>query len=167
MRPVLLAALLVAIVVLSLASCWAIAIGPLRDPEDAFADFLDSSGRGEDQLTDPLVLSGRRVAPRVAAAIREPAMPQRRYAIAFLGCRHYRPVLPTLRQILATSSEPDYFRGDALEAIWLVAPGEGLVLAKQYSKDPTYLGKAAGEILAGRREPYCRTWWQAFTGQHD
>jgi hypothetical protein len=146
---------------------WAAAVGPLRSPDAAFADFLASEGRAEDQLTDPLVLSGRRVAPRVLAEVKDPDLKHRRYAIGFLGCLRYAPAVEVFRSILANPEEKDYFRGDALEAIWLTAPQEGIALAKQHSSATGHLGDVARNVVSGTREPYCRSWWQAFRGTHD
>lgn len=145
---------------------WLRAQGPLRNPHAAFADFERATNRAEDQLTDPLVLNGRRVAPLVLDAIADPEMHLRRYAIGFLGCSRYEPSLPALRRILGDGAEKSYFRADALEAIYLIDLEEGLASARRHTSDSALLGETARWIDEGSWEENCRTWWQAFTGRH-
>jgi hypothetical protein len=146
---------------------WASFEGPLRDPEAAFEDFTSASFRAEIQLTDPLILAGPRVRPRVHEAIKDRNFRLRRYAIAYLGCAGYAAALPTFEQILADPSERDYFRADSLEAIWLIAPGRGRVLAQSHANSPDFLGRAASALIYGDRVSECRTWFEAFTGFKD
>ena len=54
----------------------------------------------EETLTDPLIVAGDRVAPLVISEIRKTSMPNRRYAIAFLGKGRYHEALPTLLRIV-------------------------------------------------------------------
>ena len=56
-------------IVLALGLWWAVAEGPLRNPEDALRDFYEARKRAEDQLIDPLILNGCRVVPLVIAAV--------------------------------------------------------------------------------------------------
>ena len=96
---------------------WSISVGPLRNPEIALRDFYDGKDRAEDQLMDPLILNGRRVAPLVISAIPDKNMPKRRYAISFLANGKYEEALPVLNNIAFDITEKDYIRQDALVAI--------------------------------------------------
>ena len=64
---------------------WAVAEGPLRNPDEALKDFYDAGDRAEDQLMDPLILTGRSVVPLVLKELPNKDMRPRRYAIGFLG----------------------------------------------------------------------------------
>lgn len=77
-----------------------------------------SLGIAEDMLADSLIISGERVAPRLVKEIANPSMPCRRYAIGFLGNIKFNPAIGRLQEILSDSSEQDYFRADALIAIF-------------------------------------------------
>ena len=146
---------------------WCVAVGPLRDPEAALADFHTARNRAEDQLTDPLVLAGPGVRPLVLAAIRDPESPRRRYAIGFLGCAGYERAASALREIIADGEEKNYYRADALVALWQLDPTEGLHLAKVYARQSDFLGETARRIVAGRPLIYCRSWLDAWLGRHD
>jgi hypothetical protein len=111
---------------------WAFAQDPFRNPKDALQDFLTAHNRAEDQLMDPLILCGRRVAPLVIAEIQNKDMHRRRYAIGFLGNGHYSEALPVLEKILSDGSEIFYFRADALIAIFQIAPNRARELAPKY-----------------------------------
>ena len=147
---------------------WMVVEGPLRDPEDAFRDFLDHGERAEDQLQDPLILNGRRVVPLVIAAIGNRDMELRRYAIAFLGNGQYPEALPTLERILQNGSELDYVRADAFQSVFQIAPQRALELAPQHAKRMGSLGSVARRTLAGGSPvDATRSWWQAFRRAHD
>jgi len=160
----------VAIIVCSVAvvAClvWARAEGPLRSPEAAFEDFTKAKDRAEDQLTDPLVLAGPRVRPLVHAAVKDRAFQRRRYAIGYLGCAKYAAATPTFRAILTDESEKDYFRADALEALWLIGHADALRLADGYSGRADSLGQVARGLLAGTWPQSCRSWRDAFLHTH-
>lgn len=146
---------------------WARAIGPLRSPQDAFADFAAATLRAEDQLTDPLVLAGPRVRPLVLESLKDRSFSLRRYAIAYLGCAGYRPALPRLRLLLDDETEADYLRADALEAIGAMDLSEGLLLARTYEARADFLGEAASSLRGGSWTPRCRSWADAFLGVHE
>jgi hypothetical protein len=147
---------------------WAAAEGPLRSPESALRDFYEVRDRGEDQLMDPLILNGGRVLPLVVSALPNKSMRLRRYAIGFLGNGHYRNALPALEKILADQSEIDYFRADALEAIFRIAPERAQVLAPAHVKGEELLGQVARTIVA-RESPvrWTRSYWQALWHRHE
>ena len=161
------AALLLGIT-LALGLSWAVAEGPLRDPEDALRDFYEARDRAEDQLMDPLIRNGRRVVPLVIAAVPHRQMRLRRYAIRFLGNGRYREALPVLEQVLSDDSELFYFRADALEGIFRISPERARELAPRYSGSEGLLGRVAGDIVAGRSlASRTRSYWQAVLHAHE
>lgn len=155
-------------IVLALILWWAVAEGPLRDPDDALRDFYDARERAEDQLVDPLILNGRRVVPLVIAEVPNKQMRLRRYAIGFLGNGQYRDALPVLEQVLVDESEIYYFRADALEAIFRISAERARELAPRHVNGEDLLGRAAQEIVAGRSPVrWSRSYWQAFLHVHE
>lgn len=143
---------------------WAVAHGPLRDPEETLQDFYASAGRSEAQLTDPLLLNARRVEPLVVDAVADPGMKNRRAALQFLACEHSLSALQTFREILADGDEPDHLRGEALQGLWLVRPAEGREIASGLVEDQSFVGVVARGILSGTWDPVCREWWDAVRG---
>lgn len=159
--------LLAALAAILIASgLWLFLEGPLRDPADAMGDFLGDHGRFEDQLTDPLVLAGPRVRPLVLSAVADREMKLRRYALFYLGCAGYSPARETLRRILSDETELDYFRADALEALWRVDLVEGNDLAQAYQSRGDFLGEKAKQLIAGGPLADCRSWWSALIHSH-
>ncbi len=151
-----------------LGGLWAFLQGPFRDPADAMRDFLDGRGRFEDQLTDPLVLAGPRVRPLVLSAIADREMKHRRYALSYLGCAGYAPAREPLRRILSDETERDYFRADALEALWRLDQTEGNALALACRSREDLLGQMAERLIdAGRPWAECRSWFAALTRRHE
>lgn len=146
---------------------WAFDEGPFRNPQDALQDFLNARDRAEDQLMDPLILAGQRVVPLVIAEIQKKDMPQRRYAIGFLGNGHYSEALPVLEKILSDDSELFYFKADALEAIYQIEPNRALELARKYTAGQELLGRVARDIVAGHNPVhYKRSYWEALLSVH-
>jgi hypothetical protein len=88
---------------------WGWSEGPLRNPQEALADFYEARDRAEDQLMDPLILNGRRVVPYITRDIQNKDMKLRRYAIGFLGNGRYSEAVPILEKILSDESEIYYF----------------------------------------------------------
>ncbi len=155
-------------VLVGLCIWWAIAKGPLRDPEKALHDFYAADGRAEDQLMDPLILNGRRVVPLVIAALPNRDMHLRRYAIGFLGVGRHQDALPSLERILSDESELAYFRADALEAIYQIEPERARALAHIYMNDQSFLGEIARVISEGKNPTYrTRSYWQALWSIHE
>jgi len=136
-------------------------------PEAALARFVTygpSPGRivAECHLTDPLILSGRRVVPLVLEAIEDRAFPRRRYAIGFLGNGGYPEAVPGLRRILEDDAEDELFRGDALDALDEIDRELAARLARDYVGRDDSLGRVARDVANGtpRRGPR-RTWFDA------
>lgn len=147
---------------------WARSEGPLRNPQEALADFYEARDRAEDQLIDPLILNGRRVVPYVLRDIQNKDMKLRRYAIGFLGNGRYSEALPILEKILADESEIYYFRSDALEAIYQISPQRARELSPKFINGPQLLGGVARDIVEGRNPiHWMRTYKQAFFHVHE
>jgi hypothetical protein len=156
-----------AIALLGIALTWARAAGPLRNPDDALADFYEAHERAEDQLMDPLILAGSDVVPLVVEAVANREMQRRRYAIAFLGIARRAEAVPVLTQILRDESETYYFRSDALEALHRIDPSLAATIAPPYSEREDLLGQVASAIVSGSYTPgYDRSWWEAFRSVH-
>jgi hypothetical protein len=123
---------------------------------------------GEDQLADPLILTGTRAVPLVVAGVRDRQLRYRRYALAYLGWARDERALPVLRAILEDSSEQDYFRADGLEAIACIRITSGDSLAARFARDTGVVGRSASQVFDG---PFCppgdRTFWDALVGRHD
>ncbi len=161
-------AIVAVVIVAGLGIWWAFAEGPFRDPEDALRDFYEARERAEDQLMDPLILNGRRVVPLVISAVTNKDMRLRRYAIGFLGNGRYRSALPVLEKVLADESEIYYFRADALEAIYQIAPERAQSLAPGHVDGEDLLGQVARTIVAGESPVYrTRSYWQALWHVHE
>ena len=147
---------------------WAVVQGPLRDPQAALDDFYAGRDRAEDQLIDPLVLNGRRVVPLVMSAVTDRNMPNRRYAIGFLGSGRYREAVPVLERILADDAEIHYFRADALEALSQIDAPRARQLAAAHRSRADYLGESARAVVAGARGlGVDRSFLQALLHAHD
>jgi hypothetical protein len=139
-----------------------------RTAEDAMTAFYAQKNDGvtEDQLTDPLVLAGDQVVPVVVREVARADMPLRRYAITFLGNAQSAEAVPVLRRIVEDSTELDLFRGDALEALWMIRVSGREELARSFAGRDDFLGQTAGRLLAGYK-PQRRTYWQALRHRHE
>jgi|SRR5262245_13313908 len=147
---------------------WAVAEGPLRNPDEALKDFYEARDRAEDQLMDPLILTGRRVVPLVLKELPNKDMRLRRYAIGFLGNGRYSEALPMLESVLNDESEIYYFRADALRAIFQISQARAKELAPKFVNGQDLLGEVAGEIVAGKNPiNFERSYWDAFWHVHD
>jgi hypothetical protein len=147
---------------------WAVAEGPLRNPSDALEDFYEGKDRAEDQLMDPLILTGRGVVPLLLNELPNKDMRNRRYAIGFLGNGRYSEALPRLEVILNDESEIYYFWSDALEAICQISQARAKELAPNFIHGQESLGKVAREIVAGKNPIHFeRSYWDAFWRVHD
>lgn len=152
--------LLLAIAVLVLVMPFIIARGVFRSPAAALEEFHSQRDVAEDQLADPLIVTGCRSAQVVAREIANPAMQYRRYAIGYLGNRRCRAAMPALTSILANPREEEYFRADALEAITRIDPRQGLRLGPLYSGVRNVLQQNGSIGLD-------RSYWQALRGVHE
>lgn len=95
-------------------------------------------------------------------------MPCRRYAIGFLGNIKFSPAIDRLQEILSENSKQDYFRGDALIAIFHIDIKKGHDLAIQFKEDTSFLGEAANDIINSRSWVSDeRSYWKAVLRTHD
>jgi hypothetical protein len=122
-------------------------LSPYHSPEAALAAFYGGEPRPECMQSEPLRREGRRVVPLLISELPNKGMPRRRYAIGFLGEGRYEEALPALERILGDVTEIDYFRADALLAIYEMAPIRGRELAR-YVQDPVGLLKRVVEAIA-------------------
>ncbi|MNZ58466.1 hypothetical protein D3C78_764750 [compost metagenome] len=100
-----------------------------------FYDFGDH----EPELDDPLIRRGKSIIPAICQAVAHPDMKYRRYALSALGYIKDPRAIPCLERILKDREEIDYFRGDALQAIYLIDPPMGRNYADQFKSDNSYL----------------------------
>jgi hypothetical protein len=101
----------------------------------------------EPELDDPLIEAGKRMTSAICEAVIHPDMKRRRYAIGALGFIGDRRALPTLETILRNAKEKDYFRGDALKAIYQIDDKLGTTYARKFMKRNDYLNLIADAIL--------------------
>ena len=146
--------LLFAIAMLVLLVPFIIATGVLRSPDGALEEFYAQRDAAEDQLADPLIVTGCRSANVVAREIANPGMRYRRYAIGFLGNRRCRAAELSLVKIVENPREEAFFRADALEAITRMNPQRGRRLAAVYAFDDQSISLD-------------RSYWQALRGAHE
>ena len=116
-------------------------------PESAMSEFYSNPGP-EDTLMDPLIVAGPDVYPLVIEAVKESDMPNRRYAIGFLGNEEISAAIPTLLAIIEDETELPYFRGDALEAVYKIDEKLARQLAERYQVATDMLGRSAEDVLA-------------------
>lgn len=136
-------------------------------PEEALKRFYESDGP-EDTLMDPLILAGDSVVPLVLKEVKNKSMPRRRYAIGFLGNGSYKEALPNLEGILQDPLEEDYFRGDALQSIYMIDESRGKGLAQKYEDHQNYLGEIARRVTAeDSKLKKRRTYSDAVLGKHE
>ncbi|WP_375185101.1 hypothetical protein [Pseudoalteromonas sp.] len=154
-------------ILIGLSLWWSRVEGPLRDPEEALKDFYETQYRAESQLQDPLILNGSNVLPLVLRDLPDKNMPRRRYAIGYIGNGRYEEAIPALKKILHDNSELNYFRADALEAIYQIDMSLSRNLAANFTNEPELLGRVAKKIVSGESPIYSeRTFWDAFMGIH-
>ena len=142
--------------------------GVFRSPQAALAAFVAPRPRtAEDQLGDPLILTGRRAVPLVSAAIADRSFPNRRYAIGYLGGTGDPRAIPALERLVTDSLETDYIRADALESLACISSAKADSLAIPLLKASRTLSNAASQVFDG---PFCslskRTFWDALLARH-
>lgn len=98
------------------------------------ADLTDT----ESAHISHMVGSGKKMVPYLCEAVKDKKMYLRRYAIGALGYLKDKTAIPVLKQIFENTKELDYFRGDALEAIYVIDQNTGRDIAvKVLSRKPT------------------------------
>lgn len=103
-------------------------------------------GDHEPELPAPLVSAGKAIVPSVCEAVSHPDMRMRRYAISALGSLRDKRAISTLVAIVNNVQELDYFRGDALEAIYKIDRKLGVSISNQYSNETNYLKHSVATI---------------------
>lgn len=100
--------------------------GPYRH---VWLRFYDAGSEGA--IAPALVAGGRRMVPHICRAVRDSRMYCRRYALLALGHLKDRRSLLTLETIYSDTDEDSLFRGDALEAIFVIDQKLGRFYAKR------------------------------------
>lgn len=104
----------------------------------------------EPDIPFPLEKASKEMTLAICEAVKHPDMKYRRYAIAALGKRKDKRAIPVLESILKNDKEIDYFRGDALGAIYDIDRKLGKQYAKAYGDKNSYLRIIADTILKPR-----------------
>lgn len=134
---------------------WLFVQSPYPTAETALQAFYGGEPRPECMQADPLRWHGSRVVPLVIRDLPNKAIPKRRYAIGFLGEGRYTEALPVLESIVFDESEKFYFRIDALQAIYEIAPSHAqrlasrIVLTPQVEDRYGHLEKVVKSVLSG------------------
>ena len=121
--------------------------------KDVLADFYrpgSETGRREEMLTNPLKAHADTVKMLVIEKIPDKRMPNRRYAIFFLGDCRIQEAIPALQAILNDKTENAGIRGDALRSIFFIDRDMGLALAEVYNAGNDLLQYSAKTILSGQ-----------------
>lgn len=121
--------------------------GNAKSQEVWRAFYLEN--RHESAIDDPLITQGSGMVQDICAAIRHRDMKQRRYAIGALGYIGDQAALSTLESILGNEAELDYFRADALKAIYQINLNAGRREAKKYRARSDTLGQYAKAVVSG------------------
>lgn len=127
--------------IIGLSGCFLVA----GTPEAAFHDFQTNEHK-ESYMVLPLCIAGEKVVPLVINRIKDKDLNRRRYAIGFLGTSNSREPVPILEEIVRDESELVYFRGDAIESIFVLDEEMGRKLASEYQDRTDFLGAVAVEI---------------------
>ena len=122
-------------------------VGPYEDVWRTF--YLE--GTSEAHLVGILVHAGSKMVPSIIEAISDRKMFARRYAISALGLLKQPEAISALTRILEDESEKNHFRADALQAIFVIDPGAGQLVATDILNNPDMpddmLKRAALEIF--------------------
>ena len=101
----------------------------------------------EPEIHIPLKKAPKDMTLTICEAVKHSDMKYRRYAIEALGKRKDKRAIPTLESILKNDKEIDYFRGDALEAIYDIDKKLGERYAKDFGNKNSYLRMISDSIL--------------------
>jgi HEAT repeat protein len=110
------------------------------------------AGDHEEELMNPLIKAGPAMAPALIEAISHKDMSKRRYAISALAYLKDRNAVEPLTRIVKDKSEEEYFRADALHAIYVLDRKLGEQLAKQFAGQGDTLKTIAEAIR--KKEPW-------------
>jgi hypothetical protein len=138
----------------------------LRPSPEAALFLFGIDQVAEDQPTCPLIRAGARACPAIIREVADPSAPQhRRYAIGALGNLRCIDAESLLLSIFYDEGELAYFRGDALEALWLIHPEIAYPLADAVIAREDSLGSSARDLLSGHR-PFTLIYWEAVLCPH-
>lgn len=110
------------------------------------------AGDYEPELPEPLMKAGPSMVPVILEAIDHPDMKMRRYAISALGYLQDDSAIALLTTIVQNKSEEDWFRGDALVAIYRLNQETATKLAENYKSQGEVLKQSSEWVLA--KEPF-------------
>jgi hypothetical protein len=167
--------LIVVVVALVLGTLWILRMLYARIPENPQAALTSFYERqvAEDQIMDPLILSGSEVVPLLQQEIKNPQMPNRRYAIGALGNLGEMQSVKILEEIAKSTSEVDYIRCDALTSIAMIDATEAIRVAESIvANSPACISDALRALKADPAKWLSsnaprRTHFQALLGRHD
>ena len=126
----------------------------IKSPSESLNYFYTYEG-AEDQLMDPLIVAGQDVIPLIIQEIKHKDMPRRRYAIGALGNLQDESAIPSLELLLKDSTEKDYFRCDALNAISLINFKRAEALSSAYREtEIVCLKEMSQSILSSSKEEW-------------
>lgn len=114
-------------------------------PEAAFHEFQTTQHK-ESYIVLPLCVAGESVVPLVIEKVKQKDLDRRRYAIAFLGTSEGDLPVTVLESIANDVSEEEYFRGNALESLFVLSEKKGKALALTFKYRADFLGTIAKEI---------------------
>jgi len=127
-------------------------VSPWSSAEDILGKFYQSDGP-EACNADILILNKHKMLPVICEKIKDKNMPKRRYAISFLGNEQYAKAEQVLLQILSDETEQEYYRGDALLALYMIDTADGNKYAEKYRNRTDYLGYIAELVLNKKPVP--------------
>lgn len=110
------------------------------------------AGDHEEELMTPLIKAGPAMAPAIIEAISHKDMSKRRYAIGALAYLKDRKAVEPLTSIVKDKAEEDYFRGDALQTIYILDRKLAQQLAKEFAGQGDNLKMVAEAIR--KNEPW-------------
>lgn len=117
---------------------------------DVWREFY-FEGTSEAHLVGILVSAGPKMVPSIIEAIEDRKMYARRYAISALGLLKQPRAISALTGIANDETETDYFRSDALQAIYVIDAETGQKTASELLNDPDLpdglIKQAAIEVL--------------------
>jgi len=139
-------------------------------PKYALNQFLKREC-AEDQLINPLIISGKKVIPYLMKEIDNKKMHRRRYAISALGHIGDENIIPFLMGILNDDKEIYYFRYDSLEAISMIDIEKAKKVARIFvNKEIDLVSEFCKELIESKNPRKIvrkkRTIWEAILDRH-
>lgn len=104
----------------------------------------------EDQIKCPLIRAGRSACPHISSYVENREKPRRRYAIGALADLRCAESIPILTRLLDDGSEAEEYRGEALEALWVIDKRRVESLLGELALRNHYRGQVARRLLHGK-----------------